>query len=87
MTKEQQDADLVLQMMKTPGWKVVVKRMAEKQETYRRAWLNQSNPADAEHIRQESRGISACLREVATILKLGKVSLPPQKEQGEPNGK
>lgn len=87
MTKEQQDADLVLQMMKTPGWKVVVKRMAEKQEAYRRAWLNVSDAATAEHIRQEARGISACLREVATIFKLGKASLPPQKEQGEPNGK
>lgn len=88
MTKEQQDADLVIQMLKTPGWRVLVKRLAERQETFRHVWLNESNPVNAETIRQKAIGLNVFLREIASVLVRGKSSLPPQqKEQGEPNGK
>lgn len=86
MTREQQDADLVKQTLKTPGWLVLVKRLVEKQETLRQYWLNESDPVKAERMRQKAIGLSEFLKVIATVLQRGKAPLPPQKEQGEPNG-
>lgn len=92
LTQEQHEAELVKDTMKTDGWKILVRKMADKQEALRKSWLNASSPEQAEVIRRKALGLVEFLRIVATVINRGKGvkpdSNPPsaQAEQGEING-
>ncbi|MGD9724886.1 MAG: hypothetical protein AB7V39_00560 [Nitrospiraceae bacterium] len=90
LTREQHEANLVKEMLKTEGWKILVRKLADRQEALRLGWLNESTPEKAEVIRRKALGLVEFLRIVATTLNRGKgqPANPPsaQAEQGETNG-
>jgi hypothetical protein len=91
MTKEQHEAELVKEVLKMDGWKVIVRAMADKQEALRKAWLHSTDADAAEKIRQKALGLTEFLRTLALILNRGKgektvTNPPPVMGQGEPNG-